>query len=157
MNDSLGVLLSILFISTIFLIFLVVRLWVNAINSQQQLIILPPAENQCSPNISLLPDVSGLKNCSNPGLQYRGTKYSPSSNYIISPTPVNYTNVCETACGDDGMESVGVCKNNVNQSTYDNCIKLLKPIGCTSLSNPLGRLGDTYYFANYYGQGGCFA
>lgn len=156
MNPSLAVLITILFVLLAASIFLIIRMWVLSIKNQKQLIILPDSSKQCSPNIDLLPDVSSLKACTNPGLQYRGTIYYPKYDAILSPAQVPYQNVCISACGANGVSTNGTCKTSSFQDAYDECITLLQPNNCTSLSNPLGHIDDTYYYANYFGEGNCF-
>ncbi len=156
MNYSLAILWCIFLTLGTYLVFLIVSMWINAIKTQPQLIILPSASNQCG-DVATLPNFSSLRECNNPGIQYRGTKWDPGHNFIVSPVQVNYLNVCETACGSSGLSTIGKCVDTSFQESYNKCVSFLVPTGCNSLANPVGKVGEVLYYANYVGEGLCFA
>ena len=69
-------------------------------------------------------------------------------NYEISPgTPFSPDNVCTGLCV-SGVASSGDCSSSVEQTERTTCLKLLTPkSGCSSISNPLAVIGNTYYYA----------
>lgn len=156
MNYSLAVLWCIFLILGMYLIFLIIHMWIGTIKNQPQIVILPSSENQCG-DVSSLPDFSSLQPCSSTFIQYRGARWYPKMNFIVSSVEVSYLNVCETACGPGGLTSFGTCNDTTLQPDYDKCVLSLVPKGCNSLANPVGKIGDVLYYANYVGEGLCFS
>lgn len=70
--------------------------------------------------------------------------------YIISPSEKIYSKVCSGFCT-EGLAPTGSCKLPSNQSKFDICENLLKPIGtCLSSAKPLVTVENGSSKQNYY-------
>lgn len=155
MNYSLALLIVILISSFLLLFAMILRIFLITKEANLQLVTLPPINTKCAPPLNSLPDVTNFPNCPNKTLNYRGTKFIPSLNMLVSLTPVNYLSVCATACTVFDAAAV-TCADPAQRPAFEKCVELTQPIGCTSIANPVARSGSDYEYANFIGPGNCF-
>jgi hypothetical protein len=99
---------------------------------------------QCQPPFNQLIDASQGKVCPD------GNIYLSNIQMLVSSIPVPYLNACFTACT-DGKTFSG-CIDPIQQSSFNECVKLSQPQGCNSISNPVAHVGVNYYYVSSFGS-----
>lgn len=89
------------------------------------------------------------------------SRYLESAQLIIDPAaPLPYSQVCRQFCapGSSYNSQNDTCSLYLNNdpTSFNNCITLLKPVGCTGASKPVAKASDgTLFYGQKYSPTGC--
>jgi hypothetical protein len=119
-------------------------------NQKEQLIA---DQTTCSPALNTLEDLSNLYCCNIGGLP-TNTRYWDKIDMIVAPTAIPYLEACSGFCA-EGVGGAGNCNEGIGQNEYNRCIELLRPKGCRGLSQPVAKIGITYYYGRSAGSSAC--
>jgi hypothetical protein len=101
------------------------------------------------PDFSIYPCV--IENNAITSKRYTNTS---SRTVVASPYEISYKQSCATIC--TSIDAGGDCVGTDTQiDNYEYCVTTLKPDNnCSSLANPIGKVGSTvYYMDTYYPPG----
>ena len=115
--------------------------------------IVPTISGKCEPAFNTLPDVSDYKCCVTDG-NPTYNKYYDIINMVISPTITPYKQACSGFCL-YGVGSNDKCISDIGQTEYNICLANLQPQNCIGLSQPIAKVGITYYYGYAVGQSSC--